>query len=87
MNPCGKNKLIRVFCVQVVTKRAAIPLDDNEGIYVRDIKSGQVRAVQGETYLLTQDEELWAKELPAGVEALITQVIHRQLILAPASQN
>ena len=29
--------------VEVVTKRKAIPLDENEGIYVRDIKTGKVR--------------------------------------------
>ena len=29
--------------VEVVMKRQAIPLDENEGIYVRDIKTGKVR--------------------------------------------
>lgn len=29
--------------VEVVTKRKAIPLDENEGIYVRHVKSGKVR--------------------------------------------
>ncbi|KAM4698036.1 major vault protein isoform 1-T2 [Rhinophrynus dorsalis] len=57
--------------VEVVVKRESIPLDENEGIYVRDIKSGKVRAVVGHTYMLTQDEELWEKELPANVEALL----------------
>lgn len=57
--------------VEVVTKRTAIPLDENEGIYVRDVKTGKVRAVTGETYMLNQDEELWAKELPPAVEALL----------------
>lgn len=34
--------------VEVVTKRKAIPLDENEGIYVRDIKTGKVRrSVEG----------------------------------------
>ncbi len=59
--------------VEVVTKRKAIPLDENEGIYVRDIKSGKVRAICGATYMLTQDEELWAKELPPQVEELLSQ--------------
>jgi major vault protein len=40
--------------VEVVTQRTAIPLDENEGIYVRDIKTGRVRAIIGETYMLTQ---------------------------------
>uniref|UniRef100_A0A6Q2YS21 Major vault protein n=1 Tax=Esox lucius TaxID=8010 RepID=A0A6Q2YS21_ESOLU len=57
--------------VEVVLRRQAIPLDENEGIYVRDIKTGKVRAVIGHTYMLTQDEELWAKNLPMNVEALL----------------
>lgn len=28
--------------VDVISKRKAIPLDENEGIYVRDVKSGKV---------------------------------------------
>ena len=38
--------------------------------YVRDVKSGKVRAICGATYMLTQDEELWAKELLPGREEL-----------------
>ncbi|CAF2087183.1 unnamed protein product [Rotaria magnacalcarata] len=59
--------------VQVAIRRKAIPLDENEGIYVRDTKTGRVRAVIGETYMLTQDEELWEKELPQRVEELLTR--------------
>jgi major vault protein len=58
---------------EVVTRRKAIPLDENEGIYIRDIKSGKVRAIIGETYMLNQDEELWEKALPADVERLLTK--------------
>ncbi|KAF6729026.1 Major vault protein [Oryzias melastigma] len=58
--------------VEVMLKQHAIPLDENEGIYVRDMKTGKVRAVIGHTYMLNQDEELWEKELPANVEALLT---------------
>ncbi|XP_078740348.1 LOW QUALITY PROTEIN: major vault protein [Lampetra fluviatilis] len=58
--------------VEVVARRHSIPMDDNEGIYVRDIKSGKVRAVCGQTYMLTQDEELWEKSLPPNVESLLT---------------
>lgn len=32
-----------------------------------------MRAVIGQTYMLTHDEELWDKELPANVEALLSQ--------------
>ncbi|XP_001368214.2 major vault protein [Monodelphis domestica] len=59
--------------VEVIEQRQAIPLDENEGIYVRDVKTGKVRAVVGETYMLTQDEELWEKELPPGVEELLSK--------------
>ena len=58
--------------VEVVTRRKAIPLDENEGIYVRDVKSGKIRAIIGETYMLNQDEELWEKHLPTEVEKLLS---------------
>nr|XP_057905567.1 major vault protein isoform X2 [Doryrhamphus excisus] len=58
--------------VEVMLRRQAIPLDENEGIYVRDMKTGKVRAVIGQTYMLNQDEDLWQKELPPNVEALLT---------------
>ncbi|KAM4717537.1 major vault protein [Anableps anableps] len=57
--------------VEVLLTQRSIPLDENEGIYVRDIKTGKVRAVIGHTYMLNQDEELWEKELPPNVEALL----------------
>ncbi|KAM9457874.1 major vault protein [Clarias gariepinus] len=60
--------------VEVMLRRQAIPLDENEGIYVRDIKTGKVRAVIGRTYMLTHDEELWEKELPANVEKLLSSM-------------
>ncbi|KAK7088812.1 major vault protein-like isoform X5 [Littorina saxatilis] len=58
--------------VEVLMKRQAIPLDENEGIYVRDIKTGKVRAITGHTYMLNQDEELWEKKLPPVVEELLS---------------
>ncbi|CAF1373886.1 unnamed protein product [Rotaria sp. Silwood1] len=69
----GPTEYIPPTQVAVVTRRKAIPLDENEGIYVRDIKTGRVRAVIGETYMLTHDEELWQKELPKQVENLLTR--------------
>ncbi|XP_038564480.1 major vault protein [Micropterus salmoides] len=67
----GPIEYVPPAAVEVMLRRQAIPLDENEGIYVRDIKTGKVRAVIGHTYMLTQDEELWQKELPANVEALL----------------
>lgn len=59
--------------VEFIERRAAFALDENEGIYVRDMKTGRVRAVTGEVYMLSPYEELWEKELPQIVEDLLTQ--------------
>ncbi|NXW10924.1 MVP protein, partial [Fregetta grallaria] len=59
--------------VAVLERRRAVALADNEGIYVRDIRTGKVRVVTGQTYMLTESEELWEKELPPGVEALLAE--------------
>ncbi|MBN1875765.1 MAG: colicin uptake protein [Anaerolineae bacterium] len=59
--------------VEVVERRKAIPLDKNEGIYARDVMSGELRLVSGpQAYLLSPYEELWEKDLPAVVEDLLT---------------
>jgi major vault protein len=58
--------------VDIVEKRKAIPLDENEGIYVRDMKTGRIRSVTAEVYMLSPYEELWEKELPDVVENLLT---------------
>lgn len=44
--------------------RKSIPLNENEGIYVRDIQTGKVRSIMGpQSYMLQANEELNAKEL------------------------
>jgi major vault protein len=60
--------------VEILEKRKKIPLDSNEGIYVRDIQTGKIRSVIGQSYLLSPYEELWAKELPKTVEELLAQL-------------
>lgn len=57
--------------VQVIELRKKIALDKNEGIYVRDTKTGKVRSVSGEAYMLKSHEELWSMELPENVESLL----------------
>jgi major vault protein len=69
----GPCEYVPPVAVEVVEKRKSIPLDQNEGIYVRDITSGKVRAVIGECYMLKPTEELWQKELPAAVEELLSK--------------
>ena len=57
--------------VEIVASRKAVPLDDNEGIYVRDVRTGKVRSVVAQTYMLKESEELWEKDLPPNMEALV----------------
>lgn len=68
----GPTEYIPPVEVEVVTKRRAIPLHENEGIYVRNSNTGQVRAVVGSTYMMREDEELWEKNIPAIVRTLIS---------------
>ena len=68
----GPTEYIPPVQVEVVTRRRAIPLHENEGIYVRNTGTGQVRAVIGRTYMLAEDEELWEKNIPAIVRTLIS---------------
>lgn len=67
----GPAEYVPPCAVTVVQKRKAIPLDENEGIYVRDTKTGRVRSVCGQTYMLNENEELWSKELPKAIEDLL----------------
>jgi len=55
----------------ILARREAIPLDKTEGIYVRNIKSGDARKVCGTTYMLNEDEEPWEKEIPTHIERLL----------------
>jgi major vault protein len=67
----GPTDFIPAVQVEVVEKRRSIPLDSNEGVYVRDIKTGKVRVEMGKSYMLKPNEELWAKDLPPIVEELL----------------
>eukprot|EP01006_Ploeotia_vitrea_P061194 TRINITY_DN7746_c0_g1_i1.p1 TRINITY_DN7746_c0_g1~~TRINITY_DN7746_c0_g1_i1.p1 ORF type:complete len:841 (+),score=171.23 TRINITY_DN7746_c0_g1_i1:48-2570(+) len=72
--------------VKVLERRKSIALGENEGIYVRDMASGQIRAVTGETYMLKPNEELWAKPINAKVaELLARQGAHHHAFLEKSS--
>jgi len=81
----GPRDYVPPVSVEVVETRKAIPLDLIEGIYVRDARSGQVRAVVGETYMLKPTEELWEKELPPEVERLLAKQRLGQNFVPPAA--
>jgi len=68
--PCD---YVPTVTVDIVEKRRAIPLDKNEGVYVRDVKTGRVRKETGVVYKLKAYEELWEKDLPAVVEELLNR--------------
>jgi len=69
----GPMDFVQPVEVEIVEKRKAIPLDENEGVYVRDITTGRVRSVIGRSYMLNSNEEPWAKELPPIVEELLAK--------------
>ncbi|NER81216.1 MAG: colicin uptake protein, partial [Leptolyngbya sp. SIO1D8] len=70
----GPRDYIPPVQVEVAERRRAIPLDKNEGLYVRDTQTGELKLVTGpQAYMLSPYEELWEKELPAVVEALLSQ--------------
>jgi major vault protein len=47
--PCRYVPPVEVFIIQ---SRKSIPLDKNEGIYVRDNREGSIRSITGKTYML-----------------------------------
>ena len=63
----GAREFVPSVHLTVVEKRRSIALDQNEGIYVRDTKTGTVRSVIGETYMLAPNEELWKKPVSQAV--------------------
>lgn len=67
----GPCEFIKPLELEILEQRKAIPLDENEGIYVRDRNTGEIKTVSGQTYLLKEHEELWEKELSGDVETLL----------------
>ena len=67
----GPCKFIPPIEVEIIAQRDLIPLDEKEGIYVRDCKNGTVRSVIGKSYMLEANEELWEKDLSSIEEKII----------------
>jgi len=67
----GPCEFIKPLELEILQQRKAIPLDENEGIYVRDRNTGEIKTVSGQTYLLKEHEELWEKQLSDDVETLL----------------
>ncbi len=69
----GPCEFILPLELTLLEKRRAIPLDDNEGIYVRNLNNGDIKMITGQTYLLSANEVLWEKELKPEIEALLNE--------------
>ncbi|XP_050395354.1 major vault protein [Patella vulgata] len=68
----GPLEYIPPIHVKILKHRKTIPLSKNEGVYVQNIRTGQVRAVMGPcSYMLEEWEELWKKPLQSDVEELL----------------
>jgi hypothetical protein len=50
-----------------------------QGIYVRNITTGKVKTVMGQTYMLSESEELCEKELPSQASLVMVVTICRVL--------
>ena len=66
--------------VEVIKLHKAIPLDQNEGIYVRNTRTGIVKTIIGEKYMLNEYEELWEKYLPVKTEQLINSAKDKPIL-------
>lgn len=66
----GPLKFIPGVEFKIIEKRQKIPLDKNEGIYIRNIKTGKLFKHMGSSYFLSPDEELWEKDLPENIERI-----------------
>lgn len=73
----GPRKYVVPTQVSALDKRQAIPLDQNEGIYVRDTTTGRVYTITGQTYMLKVNEELYCKQIPQVVNQLLEQTGYR----------
>ena len=68
----GPRNFIPTVDIEILEKRSALPLGDNEGVYVRSKRTGEVRLEKGkQTFILQPDEVFWNKELSQDVETLI----------------
>lgn len=67
----GPRQYIPPIEVRIIEERKNIPLDENEGIYIRNNLTGEVSVIKGETYMLKAHESLYEKEMDPTVEALV----------------
>lgn len=71
----GPRDYIPDINIEVLERRGSIPLDENEGIYIRDTRTGEIRAEVGHAYMLKPHETFWNKELSPLVEKLYARQV------------
>ena len=64
----GPREFIPPIEITIVEHRKAIPLKEDEGVYIRNNITGEVKKFMGETIMLKEFEALWEKELTEEVE-------------------
>jgi major vault protein len=69
----GPRQYIPPIYARVMERRHVITLDESVGVYVRNIYTGQIRSVFGRPFMLSADEELWARPISAYVRRLLAQ--------------
>lgn len=69
----GPTKFVPPIEVDILENRSVIPLDEKEGIYVRNCNTGTVRSIIGKAYMLDSNEELWEKELSDIEEQILAR--------------
>lgn len=68
----GPRRYIPDIHVSVLERRRIIALDENCGVYVRNINSGRIRSVFGQPFMLTADEELWERPVSCYLRRLLS---------------
>ncbi|KAG5505660.1 hypothetical protein JKF63_04995 [Porcisia hertigi] len=69
----GPRQYIPPVHARVVERRQVIKIDDNCGVYVRNIQTGRVRSVFGAPFMLSADEQLWERPMSAYVRRLLAE--------------
>lgn len=67
----GPRSYIPELPVRVLERRRIIIFRKGEGVYVRHRRSGEVRRVHDRPFMLSEDEELWAKPTSAYIRRLL----------------
>lgn len=88
----GPREYIPSINALIKSQQKAKALDSNEGVYIRDLVTGAVRAVIGEKILLKDTEEFWEKELDPVCEKIIygsraSQRKKHEIVTYPVGDN